>query len=161
MNIKDFEVGQEVYSLHEQIGRTVEDEIKKVTVVSVGRKYVTTSSKIESSRKRLKGDRMSEKIYFTHKIEITPELAFEMLCKSLYMDCVADEDGDYIIKGGQLFKKEKHSEKYELYDDRGPLFVALRNVAVNIFPNVYFRSDPYIYDYEMDFEGEDEEDAAK
>ena len=31
------------------------------------------------------------------------------------------------------------------YDDRGDLFVALRNVAVNMFPNVSFRSAGYIY----------------
>lgn len=32
MNIKDFKVGQEVYSLLDQTGRTIKDEIKKVTV---------------------------------------------------------------------------------------------------------------------------------
>ena len=33
----------------------------------------------------------------------------------------------------------------EIYDDRGDLFVALRNVAVNLFPNLEFRGEKYIY----------------
>lgn len=33
----------------------------------------------------------------------------------------------------------------ELFDVRGDLFIALRNVAVNIFPDVHFRNEEYIY----------------
>lgn len=97
-----------------------------------------------------KVNQMLNEIYYTHKIKITPELAFDMLCKSLYMDCVIDEDGDYIIDKGSLLKKEKGEEDYALYDDRGALFVALRNVAVNIFANTYFRNAPYIYRLDYD-----------
>lgn len=46
-----------------------------------------------------------------------------------------DENGVYIIKNG-------HDK---LYDDRGDLFIALRNVAVNMFPNMSFRNADYIY----------------
>lgn len=46
-----------------------------------------------------------------------------------------EENCVYVIRNG-------HDE---LYDERGDLFVALRNVAVNMFPNLWFRSDDYIY----------------
>ena len=51
-------------------------------------------------------------------------------------DCYGDNCVYYI--------KDGHDE---IYDDRGDLFVALRNVAVNIFPNTEFRTANYIYNY--------------
>lgn len=75
----------------------------------------------------------------TQQIDIEPEDAFRILCKTLKMDCVLDEDTSY-----KVFKSDYDDENHvyvygELYDDRGDLFVALRNVAVQIFPNVGFR----------------------
>ena len=84
---------------------------------------------------------------FTKEFEVTAADAFRMLCSTLDMYSVMDEDGDYIIKDGKLYQKVWGD--YELIDDRGALFVALRNVAVNMFPNTLFRSAPYIYDIEV------------
>lgn len=82
------------------------------------------------------------------KVDIDSSEAFRILCKSLDMDFVL-EDEDFIVK-----KDEEEDENYvyivkngkeELYDERGDLFVALRNVAVNMFPNLEFRNESYIY----------------
>ena len=65
------------------------------------------------------------------------------------MDFVLDEDIDFFVKKDcydnncVCYMKDGHDE---VYDDRGDLFVALRNVAVNMFPNVSFRSADYIYE---------------
>ena len=83
-------------------------------------------------------------------IKITPEEAFKLLCKSLGMGFVLDEDTDFFVQRDSYWSGENavytiengHDEKY---DDRGDLFVALRNVAVNMFPNVSFRNADYIY----------------
>ena len=79
----------------------------------------------------------------------TAEECFRNLCKSLYMDFVLDEDNEYMVQNenGQnyVYKLNKEEEIFYIYDDRGDLFVALRNVAVNMFPNVGFRGDNYIY----------------
>ena len=74
--------------------------------------------------------------------------AFKTLCRTLHMDAVLDEDTDYYIitndfgDSNVCYMKNGHQE---ILDDRGDLFVALRNVAVQLFPNVLFRSDDYIY----------------
>ena len=82
------------------------------------------------------------------KIDIDSSEAFRILCKSLNMDFVL-EDKNFIVK-----KDEDEDENYvyiikdgkeEIYDERGDLFVALRNVAVNMFPNLEFRNENYIY----------------
>lgn len=79
-------------------------------------------------------------------ITLTPEQTFCIFCKTLSMDFVYEqEDTDFYIK--------EHPDTGELavwlgdriYDDRGELFVALRNVAVLIVPNLYFRNADYIY----------------
>lgn len=82
------------------------------------------------------------------QINIDSDEAFRILCKTLYMDFVLDEDTDFFIRENEdnencvYVTKNGHDE---LYDDRGDLFVALRNVAVNMFPNTLFRSENYIY----------------
>ena len=82
------------------------------------------------------------------QIDIDSFEAFRILCKTLDMDFVLDEDTDFFVRKDDYGEncvyviKNGHDEKY---DDRGDLFVALRNVAVNMFPNVYFRSAEYIY----------------
>ena len=74
--------------------------------------------------------------------------AFRTLCKALNMEFILNEDIDFFVKENcysencVYYIKDGHDE---IYDDRGDLFVALRNVAVNIFPNVSFRSAKYIY----------------
>lgn len=82
------------------------------------------------------------------KAEIDVDEAFRILCKSLSMDFVMDEDTDYFIRkdefgeNGVYVYKSGYDHKI---DDRGDLFIALRNVAVNMFPNLYFRSAEYIW----------------
>ena len=84
------------------------------------------------------------------KIDIDSTEAFKLLCKSLHMDFVLDGDIDFFIRKDcygdncVYYIKDGHDE---IYDDRGDLFVALRNVAVNIFPNTEFRTANYIYNY--------------
>ena len=83
------------------------------------------------------------------KIDIDSYEAFRILCKTLSMDFVLDEDTKYFIKKNEWdenvvnYINNGHDERI---DDRGNLFIALRNVAVNLFPNTLFRSDDYIYD---------------
>lgn len=84
------------------------------------------------------------------QIDIDSYEAFRILCKTLHMEFVLDEDIDFFVKKNSYdencvyYIRDGHDE---LYDDRGDLFIALRNVAVNMFPNVYFRSADYIYNY--------------
>jgi hypothetical protein len=81
-------------------------------------------------------------------IDIDSTEAFRMLCKTLDMEFVYNSDIDFFVREDSLgencvyFIKDGHDE---LYDERGDLFVALRNVAVNIFPNLDFRGAHYIY----------------
>lgn len=81
------------------------------------------------------------------QIDIDEIEAFKILCKTLHMDFVLDEDTDYFIREGEcgengVYVTDGHDIKI---DDRGDLFVALRNVVVSIVPNVGFRSADYIY----------------
>lgn len=80
----------------------------------------------------------------THKIDIDPAEAFRILCKTLDMDFVLDENTNYKVFKDDHDNKNRVYVYGECFDDRGDLFVALRNVAVNIFPNVGFRGDDYI-----------------
>jgi hypothetical protein len=81
-------------------------------------------------------------------INIECEEAFRMLCKTLNMEFVLNEGIDFFVQKDSYgnncvyYIRDGHDE---IYDDRGDLFVALRNVAVNIFPNLSFRSANYIY----------------
>lgn len=82
------------------------------------------------------------------KIDIDSTEAFKLLCESLHMDFVLDSYTDFFVRKDcygdncVYYIKDGHDE---IYDDRGDLFVALRNVAVNIFPNTEFRAANYIY----------------
>lgn len=80
--------------------------------------------------------------------DINEHEAFEILCETLHMGYVLDEETNFIVKKNedgrnQLYAKSDICEL--LRDDRGDLFVALRNVAVNMYPNLSFRNDDYIY----------------
>lgn len=76
----------------------------------------------------------------------TAEDVFRVLIGKLHMDFVLDEDTNYIVKdrygANVVYRSDIPNIKF---DDRGDLFVALRNVAVNMFPNLSFRSEDYIY----------------
>lgn len=81
-------------------------------------------------------------------IEIEGEEAFRVLCKALHMDCVLDEDTKFVVRRNMFGENGVYcmiGNQERLYDSRGDLFVALRNVAVQMFPNVEFRNEPYIY----------------
>lgn len=82
------------------------------------------------------------------QIDIDSREAFRILCETLHMKSVLDEDTKFIVKKNEDGENHLYAIKNDVeqhYDDRGDLFVALRNVAVNMFPNTSFRSDDYIY----------------
>jgi hypothetical protein len=85
-----------------------------------------------------------------HTIEINVDewQLFEMLCKELYMDFVLDTDRKFYIKNGRVCSMENGAEK--VYDDRANLFVALRNVLVQMSPNSECRSEKHIFNYECE-----------
>ena len=81
-------------------------------------------------------------------VDIDSEEAFRVLCKSLQMGFVLDENTNFVVRKNRfgdncVYCTTNNQER--LYDSRGDLFVALRNVAVQLFPNVGFRNEPYIY----------------
>lgn len=84
------------------------------------------------------------------QIDIDSYEAFKILCKTLYMEAVLNEDIDFFIRedcyGNNCvyYIKDGHDE---IYDDRGDLFASLRNVAVNMFPNLSFRNASYIHKF--------------
>lgn len=84
------------------------------------------------------------------QIDIDKYEAFRILCKTLDMEFVLDEDVDFSVRKdcyGDNCVWYKWNGHDEIYDERGDLFVALRNVAVNMIPNLGFRSADYIYNY--------------
>lgn len=78
------------------------------------------------------------------QISIDEVEAFKILCKTLYMDFALDEDAEYFVKKNEYGESCVYTKGRKI-DDRGDLFVALRNVAVNMIPNLSFRSADYIY----------------
>jgi len=75
------------------------------------------------------------------KIDIDSGEAVRILCDVLHMDFVLDEDTDYFVLDNGCGEKAVYIARNghdECVDDRGNLFVALRNVAVNLFPNSLF-----------------------
>lgn len=86
---------------------------------------------------------MWDRVKITYEFEIDSITAFQMLCQALHMEFVLDEDANYHCHDGGVYKMvDCHEEKF---DDRGDLFIALRNVIVRIVPNLSFRSADYIY----------------
>lgn len=84
----------------------------------------------------------------TCQVDIEADEAFRMLCKTLNMEFVLNDEIDFFVrkdcygKNCVYYIRDGHDEEY---DNRGDLFIALRNVAVNIFPNAGFRNADYIY----------------
>lgn len=82
------------------------------------------------------------------QIDIDEAEAFRILCQTLNASFVLDEDVDMFAKedefgeNGIYFLENRKEQKL---DDRGDLFVALRNVVVNMFTNLSFRNANYIY----------------
>lgn len=85
------------------------------------------------------------------KLKIDCDEAFRILCRSLNMAYILDETMDKLFvkrdTDGDLMVYRIVNGHDEVYDYRGDLFVALANVAVNMFPNVEFRGADYIYSY--------------
>lgn len=81
-------------------------------------------------------------------IDITTEEAFQFLLKALSMEFVMYEHIWFTVRKCEQFEERHVYCGDELYDDRGDLFVALRNVAVQLYPNMSFRNADYIYDKE-------------
>ena len=95
-------------------------------------------------------------------VDIEGEEAFRILCKVLQMEFVFDENTKFVVRRNLCGTNGVYcmsGNQERLYDSRGDLFVALRNVAVQLFPNVGFRNESYIYDnhyknVEVNYEGE-------
>lgn len=74
-----------------------------------------------------------------HQIDIDEYEAFKILCSTLDMDCVLDEDADFIVTKngfGTNTVCDLHDGVYNIYEDRGDLFIALRSVARELFPDL-------------------------
>lgn len=82
-------------------------------------------------------------------IDVTDGEAFYILCKAVDMPFILEEDFKYYPKRFDdencvvCYLDEEGNER--VIDDRGPLFIALCNVCVNMFPNVEFRGESFIY----------------
>jgi hypothetical protein len=62
------------------------------------------------------------------------------------MEFVLDEDRKLtVVTDTDGIKRVIDEATGNICDDRGDLFIALRNVVVQMIPNVYFRSADYIY----------------
>ena len=103
-------------------------------------------------------------------IDISSDEAYRILCKTLGMDFILDDNHPYYLK---VFDEDR--EYYDTYYDQpcvcyrdrngdekviseqGNLFAALCTVAVNMYPNVGFRGDPWIYRYDPNKEEQKEE----
>lgn len=86
---------------------------------------------------------MSNPIKINYTLEIDELTAFKTLCHVLDMDFVLDEETNYYCYGGNVY--EQHGYHDEKVDDRADLFIALRNIAVNIIPNLSFKDADYIH----------------
>ena len=71
------------------------------------------------------------------------DMAFSALCQVLDMEWIND-DANFEIKNGYVYKNGKK------YDYRADMFAALRNILNAKYPNLDFRSDSYITNYEDD-----------
>lgn len=76
--------------------------------------------------------------------------ALRAFLKHSDMEFVLDQDSTFTIErtpfGGWAVMRDG-----ELFDDRGKLFVCLRNLLVVTIPDLKFRSDPYIFDFDKEF----------
>ena len=66
--------------------------------------------------------------------------AFRILCNTLHMPYVLDEDGEYFVDPEDECVYEAPNK---LLDDRGKLFIALRKLLVIFFLKFLFRIDEF------------------
>lgn len=91
---------------------------------------------------------MGKPITINYTFEIDDLAAFKTLCHVLSMDFVLDEETNYYCYSGNVYEMVNgHDTRV---DDRADLFIALRNVAVNIIPNLSFRNADYIHHQDRD-----------
>lgn len=76
--------------------------------------------------------------------DIRPTEALWVLRRTLGMEFALDEDTEYAVRKNRFGENAVYVGD-EVFDDRGDLFVAIRNMAANIVPNTSFRSADYIY----------------
>lgn len=84
----------------------------------------------------------------TFNADIEPEEAFRILCKTLSMDFILEEKFDYFVTKNNSVENmvcKGTNGRVKIIDNRGDLLVALCNEAVNMFPNLDFRSADFIY----------------
>lgn len=87
-------------------------------------------------------------------IEVTSPEALRILCKTLDMGFIFDDDRRYYPRRVDeetcyvCYKDNNGSER--VMDERGDLFVALCNVCVNMFPNTDIRGEDFIYRYGLE-----------
>lgn len=78
------------------------------------------------------------------EMDMDLDMAFSALCQVLDMEWINDDDANFEIKDGYVYKDG------EKYDYRADMFAALRNILNAKYPNLDFRSDSYITNYEDD-----------
>lgn len=83
------------------------------------------------------------------EFDIEPSEAFRILCETLHMKCVLENEGQFYITKNSDGENQvcRINSDNEIYEERGDLFIALSNVAVQMFPNCEIRSENYIYNY--------------
>ena len=73
------------------------------------------------------------------EVDIDHNQAFYALCQTLYMDWAIEEKKHFVVEeddfGEKVVYVVENVEK-RIYDDRGELFLAIRNLAEAIFPNI-------------------------
>lgn len=82
------------------------------------------------------------------QIDINEAEAFRILCKTLNMEFILDEITEMFVKKDEYGENTVYfieNGRERKLDSRADLFIALRNVAVNMFPNLSFRNADYIY----------------
>ena len=123
---------------------------KKLDLIKEKIEYMKRNKLIQRTIER-QFHRKEQDMVINFKHEITSSEALSILCQTLHMEWVLIEDKDFVVKNdsyGELIVYEKNYKTGELkpYDDRGHLFVAIRNLIVQMYPNVEFRNEDYIYD---------------
>lgn len=73
------------------------------------------------------------------EVDIDYNQAFHALCQTLGMAWVLEERKHFVVEedddGEKMVYVIENNEK-RIYDDRGELFLAIRNLAEAIFPNI-------------------------
>lgn len=75
------------------------------------------------------------------KVDINSSEALNILCKTLDMDFALDEEKEYFVAKNEYGENAVFINEYghdKCIDDRGDLFIALRNVIVNMCPQCLF-----------------------